>query len=326
MVEEALLQIAHVNTFNPVVDYLAALQWDGKPRLDRWLVDYLGAEDTELVRAFGRLALIAAVRRARHPGTKFDPIIVLEGAMGTQKSTAIEVMAGKENFSDQTILGVRDKEAQELTVGVWLYEIADLAGIRRAEVEHVKAFASRTYDRARPAYGHSRVDRPRTCIFFATTNDTQYLKEADRRFWPVRTTTINIEALRRDRDQLWAEAAQRECEGTSIVLDPTLWAAARVQQEAREDVDPWDAVLEQVVGTVEQDEERVSTADLLSTVLGIHVSKQRDVDFKRLGRCMRRLRWSGPKLVRIVDKVTRGYSRKANGPVTPVTPVTEILL
>jgi predicted P-loop ATPase len=312
MVEEALLQIAHANSFNPVADYLAALKWDGKPRLERWLIDYLGAEDTELVRAFGRLALAAAARRVRHPGSKFDPIIVLEGEMGTQKSMAIEVMAGSENFSDQTILGVRDREAQELTAGIWLYEIADLAGIRRAEVEHVKAFASRTCDRARPAYGHSRIDRPRTCIFFATTNDAQYLKEVDRRFWPVRTSTIDIKALKRDRDQLWAEAAKEEHEGASTVLDPKLWGSARIEQQTREEADPWDEVLAGVVGTVEQGEERVSTTDLLTLVLGLHISKQYDTHYKRLGRCMRRLGWDGPGTVRIGNKNLKGYSRRVS--------------
>jgi hypothetical protein len=309
MVEEALLQISHANTFNPIADYLAGLKWDGKSRLDHWLVDYLGAEDTELVRAFGRLALIAAVRRVRHPGTKFDPIIVLEGEMGKEKSKAIETMAGIENFSDQTILGKSDREQQELLAGVWLYEIADLTNIRRTEVEHIKAFASRTHDRARPAYGHSRIDRPRTCVLFATTNDDEYLKVADRRFWPVRTSTINIEALRQDRDQLWAEAAQQEREGASIVLDRNLWGKARIEQQAREEGDPWDDVLSEVVGTVEQDEERVESSDLLGTVLGIHESKQRDIDYKRLSRCMRRLGWDGPKKMRLGGKLKRGYAR-----------------
>jgi len=232
--------------------------------------------------------------------------------MGTQKSMAIETMAGAENFSDQTILGARDKEQQELLAGIWLYEIADLTNIRKTEVEHIKAFASRTCDRARPAYGHSRVDRPRRCILFATTNDDEYLKAADRRFWPVRTTIIDIEALRRDRDQLWAEAAQREREGASIVLDHSLWNAARVEQEAREESDPWDDMLADVVGTVEGDEERLSATDLLTLVLNIHVSKQRDLDFKRLGRCMRRLGWNGPKPTRIAGKVTKGYARLRN--------------
>src|SRR6516165_7075772 len=213
---------------------------------------------------------------------------------------------------DQTILGTRDKEQQELLAGIWLYEIADLTNIKKTEVEHIKAFASRTCDRARPAYGHSRVDRPRRCILFATTNDDEYLKAADRRFWPVRTTIIDIEALRRDRDQLWAEAAQREREGASIVLDHSLWNAARVEQEAREESDPWDDMLADVVGTVEGGEERVSATDLLTLVLNIHVSKQRDLDFKRLGRCMRRLGWEGPKPTRIAGKVTKGYARLRN--------------
>ena len=119
--------------------------------------------------------------------------------MGTDKSKAIETLAGVENFSDQSIFGVRDREQQELLAGVWLYEIAELSNIRRTEVEHIKAFASRTVDRARPAYGRTRVDQPRRCVLFATTNDDRYLKEADRRFWPVKTGSIDIGALARVR-------------------------------------------------------------------------------------------------------------------------------
>ena len=141
---DAVEQLCVRNKFNPITDYLDALKWDGMPRLARWLITYLGAEDTELNREFGRLALIAAVRRARKPGTKFDPVVVLEGPMGTRKSMAIETMAGTENFSDQTILGARDREVQELLAGVWLYEIAELSNIRRTDVEHMRSRRRRT--------------------------------------------------------------------------------------------------------------------------------------------------------------------------------------
>jgi Virulence-associated protein E len=306
---DALVQLCLENEFDPVLDYLNTLIWDGAPRLDRWLVTYTGAEDTELNHEFGRLALIAAVRRVRQPGIKFDPIIVLEGPMGTNKSKAIEILAGIENFSDQSIFGARDREQQELLAGIWLYEIAELSNIRKTEVEHIKSFASRTHDRARPAYGRTRVDQPRRCILFATTNNDRYLKEADRRFWPVKTTSIDIEALTRDRDQLWGEAAQREVEGASIVLQYALREMARVEQEAREDYDPWDDKLINASGTIEQGEERVSSIDLLEIVLGIHISRQRDVDFKRLGRCMRRLGWKGPGTTFIAGKQVKGYTR-----------------
>jgi len=305
---DAVVQLGLENEFDPVLGYINSLMWDGTPRLDRWLITYMGADDTELNLEFGRLALLAAVRRVRRPGCKFDFIIVLEGPQGVQKSKAIETLAGTENFSDQTILGARDREQQELLAGVWLYEIAELSNIRKTEVEHLRAFASRTHDRARPAYGRTRVDQPRRCVLFATTNDDRYLKAADRRFWPIKTGDINIEALSKDRDQLWAEAATQE-PNESILLRRELWSAARIEQEAREESDPWDDKLIQACGTVEQGEERVSSADLLEIALGVHVSKQRDVDFKRLGRCMRRLGWDGPKKTVIGGIQVKGYTR-----------------
>src|SRR5690606_5186613 len=141
----------------PVCEYLDSLDWDGTPRLSRWLTSYLGAEDTELNRAIGRLVLVAAVRRAREPGGKFDTIVVLEGRIqGEGKSTALAILAGRENFSDQDILALDAKAQMENVEGVWIYEICELEGMTRADVSKVKAFASRQEDRARPAYGRFR--------------------------------------------------------------------------------------------------------------------------------------------------------------------------
>jgi predicted P-loop ATPase len=304
-----------------VLDYLDALQWDGKPRLDKWLVDYLGAENTELNRIIGHLVLVAAVRRARKPGVKFDQIIVLEGVEGKDKSTAIETMAGEENFSDQTILGLDEKRHMELLKGKWLYEIADLAGMRRSEVEAVKSFASRKTDRGRPAYGRHVVEQPRRCVLFATTNDDSYLKSqtGNRRFWPVKTGRILIEALRRDRDQLWAEAAQAEATGESIRLPERLWSKARVEQDKRLEHDPWLDILEGVKGEIwpspqgDGDEERVASCDLLLHRLQILPERQTDVVEKKLAKCMRRLGWEGPDKMRVGPKSQRGYCR----PVAP---------
>ena len=141
---DACLQLCLENRFEPIVDYLNSLEWDGIERIDEWMITYLGAEDTELNCEIGRIALIAQVRRAKSPGCKFDQIIVLESPEGKDKSTALLTLAGgSENFSDQTILGQGDRDQQEALRGVWLYEIADLSNIRKAEVEDVKAFASR---------------------------------------------------------------------------------------------------------------------------------------------------------------------------------------
>ncbi len=240
------------NAFDPILDYLDELKWDGQPRLDDWLTTYMGAVSTEFCRAVARLSLIAAVRRAREPATKFDQIIVLEGPTeGKGKSTAIKILAGAENFSDQKILGVDDRKQQELTEGVWLYEISELTGMNRAEVEHVKAFASRDTDRARPAYGRFQVSQKRRTVFFASTNRTaDYLisDTGNRRFWPVLTGHIDLVGLARDRDQLWAEAAGREAKGESHLLPEYLWKAAGEEQAGRMTTDAWREPILQYLG------------------------------------------------------------------------------
>jgi predicted P-loop ATPase len=261
------------------------------------------------------------VRRARQPGCKFDQIVVLEGVEGTNKSTAVALLAGKENFSDQTVLGLSDERQQERLKGVWLYEIADLTGLRKAEVDAVKAFVSRVNDRARPAYGHYVVEQSRRCVFFATTNNETYLKSqtGNRRFWPVNTGRIDIEALRRDRDQLWAEAAQVEAGRASLELPERLWGQARIEQDKRQEQDPWDDLLADIKGEIcptndadDRDgrEERIASSQLLCGNLRLDPSRIGDREAKRLAYCMRRLGWEGPKRMRIKGEPVRGYSRR----------------
>ena len=343
---DAIRQLCLANEHNPVTTYLDALKWDGTKRINTWLMTYLGAPDTKLNRAIGKIVLVAMVRRAREPGCKFDQIIVLEGPEGTEKSTALEKLAGsKENFSDQTILGERDREQQELLRGIWIYEIADLTGIKRADVDHIKAFASRTHDRARRAWGRTLTAQPRTCIIFATTNDDVYLKSqtGNRRFWPIVTGTIDVKALKRGRDQLLAEAAAAEAkEGFALTLDRGLWSEARVIQAERTKHDPWLDILDDAVrfSTEVDDEQRISTAALYDGLLNIPKERRNWQADQRIKRCMRRLGWQGPKPLRFkankkpdpstADKkpddpsdVARGYCRKKPNPVTDGPPVTD---
>ena len=292
----------------------AQAAWDGKPRLDAWVVTYLGCEDTKLNRAIGRKVLIAGVRRARDPGCKFDNITVLEGDEGLLKSTVIRILAGDENFSDQSLLGAHDKEVQELLAGVWFHESADLAGMRRADVEHIKAFASRQVDRARPAYGRNTEWRKRRSIEWGTTNNSEYLQSqtGNRRFWPLRVgSVIKIEELERDRLQLLGEAATCEADSESLVLDRALWPDAVEAQEARRVKHPWediladipefvsswtnsdDGVSRQVATDIIHHEhdgtERVASIDLLEHVLKVPAARQTVADSMRLADAMRAL-------------------------------------
>jgi predicted P-loop ATPase len=307
--------LAISNAFHPIRNYVDGLQWDGSPRLDGWMSTYLGAEQTPLNSAIGRIVLIAAVRRVRSPGVKFDTILVLEGKQGVGKSSAVKILAGPENFSDQNILTLESKAQMELLEGVWIYELCELEGLSRAETSKVKAFASRSADHGRPAYGRFKERRPRQAVFVGTTNDDQYLRDTtgNRRFWPVKVAKIDLDGLNRDRDQLFAEAAHWEEKGESLVLPEELWSAAQIEQEARVEDDPWIDILsklhpsdlDQVAGMV-----RVASSHLLWFTLDLKADRQQQFHLKRLAALMRKLGWEGPAPIKMADgSVVRGYQR-----------------
>ena len=233
-------------TVHPVRDHLGALAWDGVPRIETWACRYLGAEDTAFNRSVGALWLISAVARIFRPGVKADHMLVLEGPQGARKSTALKVLAGEDWFTDE-LPDLGSKDAAMHMQGVWIIEIAELDAIGKAEVSRIKAFLTRTTDRFRPPYGRYTIEVPRQCVFAGTVNPDTYLRDetGNRRFWPVRCGTIDIDALARDRDQLWAEAVARFRAGAIWWLDtPELIEAASAEQEKRYQADAWDELIE----------------------------------------------------------------------------------
>lgn len=309
-VRDAVTQLCLEHTFHPIRQMLDALAWDSVPRVDDWLVKYMGADDTPLNRAVGRIMLVAAVRRVREPGVKFDTIIILEGKQGTGKSTALRILAGPGNHSDNELLTLDTKAQMEAMEGVWIYELSEMSGLNKSEVERMKAFASRDVDRARMSYGRFSEARGRQTIFIGTTNEHKYLKDrtGNRRFLPVKTGIIDLELLRCDRDQLWAEAAKLEAQGENIVLPQELWAVAAAEQDDRLEDDPWQERLAAVQGKAAGEEVRAYTADLLGGVLGIPIERQHNGHGKRLAALMRELGW-GPGKFKVAGKTMRGFHR-----------------
>jgi len=318
-VQDAMHVLCLENSYDPVLDAISAIRWDGKPRLDTWLSYYLGAEDSDLVRAIGRKALIAAVRRLRQPGCKFDSVLVLEGQQGAGKSSALRIIAGSdEAFTDQDMLHLDSKAQQEALAGKWIIELAELAGMRRTDSEKIKAFASRTHDRARGAFARFSKDQPRRCILVGTTNDDDYLNDStgNRRFWPVRIGSIALDDLKIDRDQLLAEAAHYERGGESLVLPEDLWGDAASEAAHRLARDPWEEILADVRPEDETaGDQRISTSKLLGVCLSIAAERQTQAGAKRLAAVMRKLGWEGPLVVKINQSSVRGYRRTCN-PVT----------
>jgi len=284
--------IARRQRYHPVREYLASLAWDQEPRIERWLIDYAGAPDTPYVRAVSRIVLVAACRRIRKPGAKYDEMLILESPQGTDKSSGLRALAFHEDwFTDDLPLGSDTRRFMEATAGKWLVEAGELKGMGRSDVAALKACLSRQRDEARMAYGHKNMRVARQFVIIGTTNETEgYLRDStgNRRFWPVRVQRFDLDRLRADRDQLWAEAAEAEALGESIRLDPRLYEAAAAEQEARlSGDDPLVDVLHRALGN-RTGKLRVSDAYL---ICGIEPGKVNQDQISRFGRAIRELGW-----------------------------------
>lgn len=234
-------EVVTLHRYHPIRDYLTSLKWDGEERAEKLLIDYLGADDTDLTRAVTRKFLAAAVARVFRPGCKFDYVTVLQGAEGIGKSTLLRNIASPKWFND-SMSDLSGKDAMELLQGSWLIEMGELNAIKRSEVESVKAFISRQIDSYRPAYGRTRENHPRQCVFFATTNEKAFLKgnDGNRRFWVIHCkpehpkSAFDIDA--EIRDQIWAEAVEIYKSGEPLFLSPMLEAEMRKTQESYNEI------------------------------------------------------------------------------------------
>ena len=240
---DAVNVVAQENRFHPVRDYLDGCKWDGVKRVDTLLVDYLGAEDSEYTRAVTRKTLVAAVSRIYRPGCKFDYMLTLRGSQGIGKSAIIAKLGGPW-FSD-TFATMQGKEAYEQVLGVWLVEVGELAGMKKAEAENIKQYISKQTDRFRPAYGRRTQEFPRQCVFIGTTNEMQFLRDTtgNRRFWVVDTPNdpardmweeLTPETVR----LIWAEAVEMFKAGEALYLPREIEKIAREVQETYEEENP----------------------------------------------------------------------------------------
>lgn len=244
-ITDALVLAATYNRFHPVKTFLESVEWDGVPRLDTLFIDYLGAEDNEYTRVVTRKAFVAAVARIFKPGCKMDYVTVLVGPEGLKKSSLLNEMGGRW-FSDSftTVEGTR---AYEQLQGSWIIEIAELSAFNRSETNSIKAFVTKRTDKFRGAYQRNTMDWPRQCVFFATTNESTFLKgnTGNRRFWPIKVTKKFSGApiaaksgngaesiLGLPVSQLWAEAVDLYKKGEKLYLEDRLEAKAKQQQEA----------------------------------------------------------------------------------------------
>lgn len=312
IVSSAVHSVANTNPIHVVRQYLNALQWDGTPRIQTWLPRYLKTENSPVMRMIGERWLISAIARIMNPGCQCDYMMVLEGVQGLKKSTALKVLAGSEWFCDHSP-DLHDKDSQMQLQGAWIIEWAELDSLRKSEVTAVKNFLSRRTEKFRPPYGRYVIEVPRQCVFAGTTNEFQWQKDetGGRRFWPAACGAIDLDALERDRDQLWAEALVRYTDGA------IWWPETKeehemlaVEQKARMETDIWlpkvEAFLEENCFT----DDKVTVNDIIERCLRMSISGCSHGDRIRVGKIMNFLGWKyDQQRIPGAKKLYNGYIR-----------------
>jgi predicted P-loop ATPase len=239
----AVDRVARENRYNPIADYLNGLKWDQRRRLDRWMINLLGADDTPFVRLISAKVLVAAVARAMDPGCKVDTILVLEGDQGIKKSSAIAVLFGEEYTAESVSLFDQHNKMVMAMMGAWVVELAEFVAVVTSKTAGVKGLISMRKDRVILPYAKLASTHDRRCVFFATINpeDHGYLTDetGNRRYWPVAVKKIDLEGIVRHRDQLWAEAIERYRAGEHWWLEASEEPLAREAQSLREEPDAW---------------------------------------------------------------------------------------
>lgn len=277
---EALNIVISENPFNPVVNYLEQLKWDGVKRIDSLLSDYLGVEKNEYSETVMRLFMLGAISRAYNPGCKFDYMPVLVGEQGVGKSTFFKVLAGNDAWYNDNFNTVEGDKAAEKLRGMWIVELAELLATKKAkEVESIKAFITSTIDSYRAPYGRRTEQRPRMCVFAGTTNNSHFMtdKTGNRRYLPLIVRKAHVqkslfespEKVQQEFKQAWAEALHiYNTENPKLIFPRHLEDMVKKNQNQFEEEDVRVGIIQNYLDEIGVVSEKICVMELWERALG----------------------------------------------------------
>lgn len=307
-VDEAVQIVAARYVTHPIRDWFQELKWDRKARIDDHLIRLAGAEDTAYTRAVTKNFFLGAVARIMRPGEKVDTMLILEGEQGIGKSTWFRTIAS-EGWFLETTFDIGSKDGYQALRRKWIVEMGELDALNRTELSKFKQFITAVKDSYRPPYGRNVVDFMRQCVFGGSFNPNGggYLKDVTgaRRFNPVIVKTIDLRAVRAEREQLWAEAVFRFRQGEKWHMrDPRMLKAAAEEAEARRQTDPWEHHIRLWLEDHKREKNGVTTEEILTKALEMPKDRQGRGEQMRAAMALRAIGWD---VVRQDQKGARRY-------------------
>ena len=291
----AITFVAEANAFHGPCDWLNGLAWDGVPRLDLFLARYLKAEDTPLHRKFSSALFIGACARVFEPGCQLDTMLMLIGKQGVGKSNLCAALPPKRAWLGEAGFDIGNKDAFMALHGKWFYELAECDSLKRASDSAAKAFITCRVDRYRTPFARLAEDHPRETVFLATGNEEEVLSDPTgaRRYWPVRVTSIDIDGLRRERDQLFAEAVNAYLEDEQWWPDGDFEVKhIKPQQAERYEGDAWEDAIRPYLRTMSDSQDpRTTINEVASAALDLPVGKIGTRDQRRIAACLTQCGW-----------------------------------
>lgn len=294
LIAEGVMVEAQRHSYHPVKDYLESLNWDGKNRLDTFLSTYVGCEQNEYTKEVGKATLVGAVARIFEPGCDHHSMLILEGPQGNLKTTFIKTLGGQ--YYAEIPIDTRNKDTIQNMQGAWILEAAELEFMKGEELRAVRAFLTRATDEIRLPYERFTSQLPRQSIFMGTVNpdDTgEYLMDTtgNRRYWPVQTTTIDIKQLKKDRDQIFAEAVSvYKAGGFNYLVSEEVVALAKKEQDARTVKEEWTDIIDDWLKRMSKMRpEYLRTYDIASGALDIPAISLNKTVSNRISRAMKML-------------------------------------
>ena len=288
-IQQGVMRQAYMNVKNEPKDWIKTLEWDQRARIEEFMVKAFGCVESDYVKSVSKNFWVSLAARIMQPGAKVDSMVILEGPQGSLKSSALQEIGGK--WFAEINESVTNKDFFVYLQGKILVELPELDAVNRAEVTTIKRVITTPTDRLRMPYSRNAKDFPRTCIFVGTTNEDNYLRDVTgaRRFWPIRVKRINLEYIRENRNQLFAEARVLYSNGMpwwEMPRDET-----EIEQEKRRSYDEWEGIIANEYEGSYAAEQGLSIATIAKEALDITKDRLEKRTQLRIASCLKALGW-----------------------------------